>query len=202
MVQSTSTEVTEAQNNFLNSLQRVNDSYIITVILSMSTVAVGVVLAVFLSVLAGLALALVAIILYMLRTRIILSRELGISYRSTSGELNVTSFDAKEKEEIFIPSRLLMLDVCEIEGDAFSSPASKNLRSVHLPATLKVIGKDIFSSCDMLETVYFQGSAKEWDNIDKTTDFEKYNLIFFDASTYEIEKGKRKTAEKVEGEEE
>ena len=94
----------------------------------------------------------------------------------------------KDKEEIFVPSRLLWLDVDTLSDKAFSCECAKNMHSVHLPATLTKIGKDVFEGCDALKTVYFEGTQEDFEKIESDTSFERFELIFCDCAEYEIKK--------------
>ena len=176
------------RQDFLNNLQSTNGSYLTTVIISASVVAVGLVLAAFLNIFAGLAVCIAATLYYMLATKLILDKKLGISYRSTSGELSVVSLKARDKQELFIPSRLLWLDVAEIEAHAFKNGGAQSLHTIHLPATLKSIGDGFLDGCDALRTICFEGSREEWEAIEKNTSFDGLEIIFFDDAPYSLPK--------------
>ena len=180
---------TEAE--FIESLKKTNSAYLGTVIISAAIVAAGVAVAAFLNVFAGLALGIVAILLYMFTTKQILNKNLGIFYRSTSGELAVVSLKARGKEEIFIPHRLLWLDVTEIDSGAFNDGSAGNMHTIHLPATLKVINESAFDGCGALTTICFEGSAAEWDAIEKSELPDGIEIKFFDSAAYEVPKEKK-----------
>ncbi len=176
------------RQDFLNELQSANGSYLTTVVIFALIVAVGLITAAFLNVFAGLAVCVAAVLYYMFATKLILDKKLGISYKSTSGELSVISLKARDKQEIFIPSRLLWLDVTEIEAHALKDGGAQNVHTIHLPATLKVIGEDLLDGCDALRTICFEGSSEEWDAIEKNTSFDGLEIIFFDDAPYSLPK--------------
>lgn len=172
------TESELALCNFRASLKEVNNIYLYTVILSGAIVAAGIAYAVAARVFIGLAIAIVGVLLYTALTANLLYRKLGISYRSTSGALTVTQLYGQKRNEIWIPERLLWINVTEIGDRAFNHASSSEITTVHLPATLKVIGENIFEGCPELKTVCFDGSREEWEQIKKATDFSAYELIF------------------------
>ncbi len=193
-----------AEKEFLDSLKKIKDSYLHTVIVCAVLVAAGIALAVFVNTVLGLVIGVAAVLIYMFMTKDILKKNLGISYRSTSGALSVTALDAKGKEEIWIPSRLIGLDVTEIEANAFKEGQNSNIQTLHLPATIKVIGENVIESCLGLKTLYFQGSEEEWNEIIKNFELGEIELIFFDESKYSLpkppKKNKEKRAKKVDAE--
>ncbi len=177
---------------FLKDLGYTNDSYLYSVILSGVTAAGGIGIAVLYNVTIGIFVAIAAVLMYMAFTKNTLYNSLGIAYTSESGKLTVTELYGKKREEVFIPSRLLYIDVYAIGDEAFDHASSAGIRTVHIPATVKVIGKDIFKRCDLLTTVYFQGSEEEFAAIDSETDFSCYEMIFSDPSVFEIPKEPKK----------
>lgn len=177
-----------AEAEFIEALKKTNSAYLGTVIISASIVAAGIAIAAFLNVFAGLGLGIVAILLYMFTTKQILDKHLGITYRSTSGELAVVLLKARDKEEIFIPHRLLWLDVTELDSGAFGDGTAKSVHTIHLPATLKAIGDGAFDGCEALATVCFEGSEEEWSAIEKGELPDTLEIKFFDGAAYEVPK--------------
>lgn len=189
-------ERSQAEQDFLDALKSTNDSYLVTVIICAAIVALGIALAVLWNTFAGLGLAIVAVLLYMLITKKILDKNLGISYRSTSGELSVVSYRARGKEEIFVPHRLLWLDVTEIDSHAFKHESASNLRTVHLPSTIKSIGENAFEDCGALELICFEGSPEKWDKIEKSDELADIEIRFFDTATYTLPRKPKKEKKK------
>ena len=172
------TEQELAEINFRKSLKAVSDLYLYTVIISAAVVVAGLVYAVISKVSIGLIIAILGVLIYTALTSNILYKKLGISYRSTSGALTVTQLYGQHRKEIWIPERLLWINVTEIGDRAFAHASSAKIHTVHLPATLKAIGENIFEGCEELKTVYFAGSREEWEQIESSTDFSAYELIF------------------------
>lgn len=167
-----------AEENFRKVLKTVNSLYLYAVIISSAVVLAGLVYAVMIKVSVGLVIAISGVLLYTALTSTILYRQLGISYRSTSGALTVTQLYGQGRDEIWIPERLLWVNVTEIGDRAFKHKSSAGIRTVHLPATLKVVGENIFEGCDELKTVCFGGNRDDWKQIESSTDFSAYELIF------------------------
>lgn len=185
-----------AEKEFLDSLKKIKDSYLHTVIVCAALVAAGIALAVFVNTVLGLVIGVAAVLIYMFMTKDILKKNLGISHRSTSGALSVTALDAKGKEELWLPSRLIGLDVTEIEANAFKEGQNSNIQTLHLPATIKVIGENVIEGCPNLKTLYFEGSEEEWNGIIKNFELGEIELIFFDESKYSLPKPPKKKKEK------
>ena len=187
----TENEITkaDAQKEFLDNLKNVNSSYINIVMVCGCLAICGIIIAIHLMLWIGIGISFSSVIIYMILTKLLLIQKLGISYESTSGALTVTKIMAKDKEEILIPSRLLFVDVTKLSDNAFYN--SKELRIVHLPATLSEIGKDVFNSCDALEKIYFEGSQDEFEKIVCATDLSTFEIIFCDKAEYKIKKAKK-----------
>jgi len=185
------TEKNDVQSEFLHALKLANSSYL-NIVMTCGCLAIcGIIIAIHVRLLYGVAVSFAAALAYMVATKMLLRKALGISYETTSGALTVTKLCAKNKEEIFIPRRLLWVDVTEIRDKAFADDTSKNMRVLHLPATLTLIGENIFEGCDSLETVYFEGTQEEFEKIESSTDFSTFQLIFCDSADYAIKKNKK-----------
>ena len=189
-------EEADAQKEFIRALEKVNSSYLTIVIVCACIAACGIAIALLLYLWLGVAVAFSSALVYMLWVKLTLRRELGISYESVSGALTVTKLAANGREEIFIPSRLLWINVTRIEDKAFSSEGASSVKSVHLPATLTEIGENVFEGADALERVYFEGTQEDWEKIDCATDFSGVELIFCDGSQYDVEKQPKSKKEK------
>ena len=172
-------ELSELEHRlFLCSLKTANDFYLYTVIISGAIAAAGLIYAVLSSVFFGLVIAILGVLIYTASTSNILYKKLGISYRSTSGALTVTQLYGQSRHNVWIPERLLWLSVTEIGDRAFDHASSASIQTVYLPATVKVIGEDIFKGCTQLETICFEGTREQWAQVESSTDFSGYQLIF------------------------
>ncbi len=85
--------------------------------------------------------------------------------------------------EIVIPSLYEGLPVEEIADEAFSQ--NTDLIEVHIPETIKKIGKNAFSGCVCIEKVYIEDTGK-WCNIEFAN--EKANPLYYAARLFEKEK--------------
>lgn len=151
--------------------------YLGIVILSALAAISAIVIAVHIRVLYGLALGMAAALCYTFATSFVLKKKLGISYRSESGKLTVTKYDAKGNTQAWIPERLIWLDVTEIDDGAFAVASSGNLREIHLPGTIIRIGADAFAQCPKLERIYFDGGAEDFGKIEIESDLSSYKIV-------------------------
>ncbi len=189
-------EEMSAADAFIADLKSVNDSYLTIVMISMAMVALGVVVAAFISVAAGLACAICAVLLYMFTTKTVLQKKLGITYKSTSGQLSVIALLAKGREEIWIPRRLLWLDVTELDEKLFTHGGTESIRILHLPRTIKTIGTSAFEPCEALTDIYYEGSEEDWKEIDCLASTEHLELHFLDTSLYAVPHAPKKSKDK------
>lgn len=104
--------------------------------------------------------------------------KLGISYKTSVGSLEVNACRMRYGEVFFVPSRLLWYDVERIGDRAFCSPKNAELREIYIPKTIKSIGKDVFSSCDSLEAVRYEGSEEEWQAIENESELSGVAVTF------------------------
>lgn len=173
------------KEQYLKSLKAVSDLYLFTLIICGAIVLGGIIFAVMSSVFVGLLVCISAILIYIALTSNLLYKFLGISYKSSTGQLTVTNLYGKGREEIWIPRRLIMLDVTEIGDNAFKHKSSAAIAKVHLPSTLKVIGENVFADCEALTAIYFEGSEAEWEAIEKHTDLSAFDIVFLDGEEKE-----------------
>ncbi len=173
------------KEKYRKDLKAVSDFYLFTLIICGAIVVGGILLAVGSSVFVGLLVCISAILIYIALTSNLLYKFLGISYKSSTGQLTVTNLYGKGREEIWIPSRLIMLDVTEIGDNAFNHKSSATIVSVYLPSSLKVIGENVFEGCEALSSIYFEGSEAEWEAIEKHTDLSALDIIFLDGEEQE-----------------
>lgn len=141
--------------------------------------SLAIVLAVLYDVLVGFSTAIFGAVMYLVFVTSEMYRELGIDYRSIAGGISVKKCRVRYGGTLFVPSRLIGLDVTEIEDRAFgASPKNKELERIFLPATLKRIGKNIFDGCDALSELHFEGTKEEWERIESRTNTLSYTIIF------------------------
>ena len=159
-------------------LKKASDFYLYTLIVSGAVVLSGIIYAVVAEVFMGLLIAIAGILIYMALTSNILYRILGLSYKTDSGRLTVTAVYGREREEIYLPHRLLLCDVTNIGDRAFDHKSSASVRAVHLPSTIKRLGENVFCGCPELSVIYFDGSREEWEAIESLSDTSAYEIVF------------------------
>ena len=84
----------------------------------------------------------------------------------------------QKRKDVWIPERLLWIEVTEIGDEAFNHASSSEIETVHLPATLKALGKDVFKGCQKLQRICFDGTREDFAKIECATDLSRYELIF------------------------
>lgn len=173
-IESESREYTEQE--FLTALKKTSHEYLLVFIVSAAFVMIGIWIAVSIKVSYGLICAMSAVVFYIFAVGNILYKRLGIAYASTTGQLRITKYHGRGRADAWIPRRLLRLDVTEIDDGAFDQDSSREITTVHLPQTLRRIGKDVFKGCDRLERICFEGSREEWESIESETDLSAYSV--------------------------
>ncbi len=170
----------DSEKLFPKRMEKVQSFYLLLVI--MCTVGLGV--AIFCAVTQDLTwaavIAAVSIFFYVRFAGYTLDDQLGLSYKTASGSMTITRCRARYGDIFYIPSRLLWYDVETISDRAFFSPKAKNgeLHTIYIPKSIKHIGKDVFSSCESLSTVCFEGNQEEWEKVTKETDLSGFEMVF------------------------
>ena len=83
-----------------------------------------------------------------------------VTIPSSVKEIGAGAFEKTALSSVELPT-----GVTKIESMAFWG--CKQLKTVHLPKTLKFIGGSAFAYCSNIETIYFDGTKKEWENVKK-----------------------------------
>ncbi len=170
-------ELTPAEE-YIKRMQAFSKFYISILALVAAIMAGAIVAAVLYDVLVGLSFALFGAILYAVQVSDRMSREVGMRYLSQAGGIRITTCRARYGERLFIPNSLMWFDVIEIGDSAFSSDKNAELKEVFLPSSLKVIGKDVFSGCDALETIYYEGTEEKFSEVLSETDLSGFKIVF------------------------
>ena len=170
----------DSEKLFPKRMEKMQSFYLFLVIMCTAALGIAVYFAVSRDLKWAAVIAAATVFFYVRFTGYTLDEQLGISYKTASGSLTVTRCRARYGDIFYIPSRLLWYDVESISDKAFFSPKAKNgeLHTVYIPKSIKKIGKDIFVSCESLTTVCFEGTEKEWEMINKETDFSEYQMVF------------------------
>ena len=186
-----------SEEEFLLRLAEFEKAYMLIVIIAAAIAAAGVAVAVIIRVSYGLLACIAAVLFYIFAVSNMLYEKLGLSYTSMSGALYVTEYYGKDKEEAWIPRRLMWLDVRSVEDEAFDHESCRNICVVHLPRSITHIGKNIFLGCENISRICFEGSREEWEAIECETDLEGIEIEFDSVVAYP-KKVKKTKAEKKE----
>ncbi len=162
---------------YLSHLTRFNGFYLSLVVICIALCIGGTVIAILLNLAVGIILAVAAAVLYAtLSTRRAYSL-LGLRFKSVRGEIHITSIDCVFEDTVYVPDRLVWADVTRIGDGAFASEKNKDLLFVYIPRGIEHIGEDIFGENTSHITVFFEGDDKEWERIDKHTDFSSITVM-------------------------
>ena len=178
--QKTEKKKLDSEKLFPKRMEKVQSFYLLLVIMCTIGLGVAIFCAVTQDLMWAAVIAAVSIFFYVRFTGYTLDEQLGVSYKTASGSLTVTRCRARYGDIFYIPSRLLWYDVEAVSDKAFFSPKAKNaeLHTIYIPKSIKHIGKDVFSSCESLTTVCFEGSRAEWEKVTKETDFSGFKMEF------------------------
>jgi hypothetical protein len=148
------------------------------VILAIAGIGIAIATAIISDLLLGAAIAFVTVFCYVRFCASEMRDKLGLSYKTDTASLTVTSCRPKYGDVLYVPAKLLWYDVEAIADEAFKAKKNSELREVYFPASLKKIGKNIFVNCPNLEAVRFEGTKEEWEALEKETDFENITITF------------------------
>ena len=150
-------------------------------LVSLTAVALlgAVVFAVLVSVFGGMAIALSTVLLYFCVRNEGFYSLLGVHAKSDGYGMRITGVSARKREELYLPARMLWMDVTVLETGSFSKKGNENLRILHLPKTLTEIQGDAFRHAESLEEICFEGSESEFLAITKTAILPNCRVSFF-----------------------
>jgi hypothetical protein len=185
-----------SESEFLSDLEWTKKLYLAVVIVSFALAAASIGVAVIWKVSYGLVGAFATVVFYLNATSHILYTKLGFSHTSERGELTVTEIYGKNREEVFVPERLLWLDVTSIGKEACDHKSSAEIKVLHLPRTLKTIEIDAFKGVRGLERICYGGSEEEWSEVEILCELENIEICFNDAIDYPVKERKDKKDKK------
>ncbi len=159
-------------------LSKFKTFYTMLVILAAAGIGIAIATAILSDLLLGAVIAIVTVFCYVRFCTSEMRDKLGLTYKTDTASLTITSCRPRYGDVLYIPAKLLWYDVEAIGDEAFKAKKNTELREVYFPKSLKKIGKDIFVSCPNLEAVRFEGTKEEWDALKKDTDFENVALTF------------------------
>ena len=156
---------------YLARLKAYGDYYVMLVCFVAVCAAAAVGIALFFSVLIGLALAIACSAVYLFCTKSEAKNQLGLCVEHIRGTVYVKKADAVYGDELIIPDRIELARVTHICDGAFSGVTENDLKVIYIPCGICYIGRNIFGENGECE-VRFEGTATEWERIEKHTDIE------------------------------
>ena len=126
-------------------------------------------------VLAGLGLAIIAVCVYCISVEDRMRKVLGLAYTSILGGVRLAVVDPQcqtkwDRSIRRIPCRVMWLDVIAIGGRTGRQKADGEVTVVYIPSSVKRIEKNAFEGMTALATLVFEGSAEQWDKVEKLAD--------------------------------
>ncbi len=162
---------------YVSRMRRFMKEYRLLVLCMGVVSALAIVVAVVANVLVGLCAAVAVVVIYTRYKREILQKHLHLRCESAAEGLSIIALSADGADTLFVPARLMGLRITELRASAFADEKNATVTALHLPATLKVIGRDALVGLDALETVFFEGSQSEWDALWGETDFGGISFV-------------------------
>ncbi len=83
-----------------------------------------------------------------------------VTYEIKNNEVYITAVNADITEDIVIPDIIEDLPVVAICEGVFENCVQ--IKTITLPATLKIIEENAFGGCTEIETIYFEGTEEAW----------------------------------------
>lgn len=152
--------------------------YLYLIIMCGAFCAIAITVAVIWRVSVGILLAIIASLTYKLFLTDEMKKRLGYFSRRVSDGLALRAARKCTDEVIYVPEKLLWLDVTQIDERAFGDHMGGDAEEIVLPATLKRIGADAFVGCKALKTVRFRGDREQWNAIECLSDMSPYTVVF------------------------
>ena len=167
-----------AQERYADGLKQFGLFYWELVIGAVIVLVIAVLLALYSSILIGLAVSAAVGCIYTYFTADELKKRLGLSYRSEEGSLIVTGLDAKGAEELYLPSRLMWWDVEILADHAMEKEGNTSLSALHLPRSLRRIEAEAFCGCENLTRLLYEGTEVEWAKVACEAELASVTLVF------------------------
>lgn len=175
---------------FSEKFKKFGKFYISLVIICIAICAIAVIVAVYLTVLGGLLLAMAAAVLYRWLLVEAMRTQLGVGYRRVSGGVAcslikiATPLYRKDPwelcEERYLPSRLIFLDVVEICESEIGGIADDFVSEIHIPSSVKRIDGRAFSGMHSIKKIYYAGTLEQWSDVECLADLSGIELVCAD----------------------
>lgn len=171
-------EDASSTDRFIARYKNYSDYYLILLVIVGVSVATAMVIALFENVLLGIALAVLACVVYQVCSKSEAIKQLGISVTHEKGTVTVSKAVASYGEEFVIPRKFEFATVSRIADRAFDSEKNNGVRVIYLPVGITYIGENIFGDKGSLPEIHFEGTEAQWRNVEKHTELSDA-VIFF-----------------------
>lgn len=175
---------------YAKRMQSFKNKYLMTLYAAGTAIAIGIGVAIFYEFIIGVAAVALGVVIYIKFVNADLYSLLGFEYKTYAEGLKITKCRARYGDVLWVPSALMSFEVTKIGDKAFDNEHNRELRCVFLPKTLKYIGRDVFSRCEALEDIFFEGSEEDWEKVEKLSDLSAFRITF-DAKYPPIKKKKK-----------
>ena len=171
-------ESADTDAEYASRLAKFEKFYLQLVIMCGAFFAVSVTVAVLWRVSVGILLAIIAALTYKLFLTDELKKSLGYFSRRVHDGLALRAARKCTDAVIYVPEKLLWLDVTQIDARAFGEYMGGVAEEIVLPATVVRIGEDAFVGCKALKTVRYLGSREQWEAVECSSDMSPYTVVF------------------------
>lgn len=176
---------------FDKKLEGFNSFYLWLVIGDSAMMLAAIVSAIYISVLLGVFIGICACLAYVFFVSDELKKRFGLRHKRVDGGLALSVVSGRETDgdaisKIYIPARLMWLDVVKVVANEGQRKADPNAQVVYIPRSVRKIEKDALSVLPMLYRVVYEGTAEEWDMICKEDRLDRLEIIFSNSDTQEV----------------
>ena len=164
-------------DRYLLRLKAYGDYYTLLICFVAACAVAAAGIALFSSVLIGLALAVSCAVVYSVCRKSEAKKQLGLYIEHIRGSVHVEKAVAAYGNELIIPDRIELARVTHICDGAFDDTANSELKIIYLPDGICYIGRDIFGN-NIPNEIRFAGTSDAWSAIEKHTDTENITVTF------------------------
>lgn len=105
----------------------------------------------------------------------------GATYFYNDSEGVITGVES-DNDRIEIPSEIEGVPIVGLQYDSFAR--CDNMTMVEIPTSISAIGENVFTGCELLSSVYYDGGREEWVAIDGYENVTKEYTIYYDNKLY------------------
>lgn len=168
----------DAEKAYLTRLSAFNKGYRQLVVAVFVGVLAGIALAIHMNLWLGIGIAVFAATAYVYFASSDCRRLLGIVYKNQKGRISVEQAVLRHGDTVVIPDRLIWADVTELADKAFVSSRNAALCRVYIPKSIKRMGESLLGEDGRTVTFLYEGSPEEWEEIEKQTDLSGCTVVF------------------------